>query len=233
MIKPIGNGSGISATLLIDGQPVIFNLALAIDCRWRNSSTQDKDLSYIYVSDNGLYIEGLYSGGITGFGQDRYRPLSNEWNIIATDLSEIQRIAQEVEKRQLEYEDKYKASIRRKVNLVNMLPTEKELFSAPLSTGTFRIILRRTPAEYIPEKTVKYSGRVTPYIVFNDLVGNLLLTNTVTQLKHYLPLTFGATVAEEILKEITGKDIIKLVDKETKNFMNEINAIWLNNENIG
>lgn len=122
------NGSGVKAVLFIDGQLVNFSLALVIDKMYNWSRPNHK---FIFVSDDKkMYSNNFYSGGETGFGQDRIWELkAEEYEIVSMDLDYIINFQKEEEEREEKEREEYKIKQDERVKKLNQLPKQETIYN--------------------------------------------------------------------------------------------------------
>jgi hypothetical protein len=141
------NGSGVKATLLVDGKLVDFQLALVIDKRFSWSSPHHK---LIFVTeDKKKYADGFYSGGETGFGRDANEIKDidpKEYEILSVDLGYIAKFQQDEEERRVKEKKEYEKKQKARVEKLNALP-EKETIFNPFG---IELYIQRDEASYNP-----------------------------------------------------------------------------------
>jgi len=148
MLNKIEEGSGIKMTLLVNGNPEVFNLAVL-----RREGWKDENYEYGFVNESWTkYFRNPYSGGRTGFGCNVYDikeitdDFKKEYKIITTDLDCITALANADEVKAKLDEEEFTQNQEAKVKAINALPkTFSPMVDAELDS-LFEFV--RSDAEY-------------------------------------------------------------------------------------
>ncbi len=155
MIEKLKDGCGVGARIIVNGNVEEFKLAVFlrkdfIDMEKRDPENEWKHYEYGFInSGSTFYFKGLYSGGVTGFGQSSLLPIDEEWCkhyvIITTDEYRIVEIAEESENKQKANENERIQKANELVEKINALP---EKFSIGWPSLDEKVEFRRSKAVY-------------------------------------------------------------------------------------
>lgn len=227
------NGSGVAATLWIDGELVTFKLALVID---KDYGWASKDPKFAFVNEElKKIVDGsFYSGGETGFGRDTYeiKDLNERWEIVSTDLNYIINYQKEEEERREREKEKYKIKQAERVEKINALP-EKEVIYETGAYGGLKVYVKRGIANYNPEYSSKIhfsyymATEKIDWFDINDYItrdGKIKVKQFEKDMKH----KFGVEPLTSKEGKLINTHIITGIDEAWKKYKTNINYILSN-----
>ena len=165
MIEKLKDGCGVGARIAINGNYEEFGLAVLlrkdfIDMEAREPENDWKHYEYGFINnDSTLYFKGLYSGGVTGFGQNSLLPINEEWYshymIITKDVHRAIEIAEESENKQKSIENE---RIQKALGLMEKINALPEKFSIGWPSLDEKVEFRRSKAVYREGRFVGVHG---------------------------------------------------------------------------
>jgi len=155
MLAKLERGCGVEFSVIGEnGQPTHFRLAVIAEKSWYRDDREE--LSFGFVSDdNAWYSRGCYSGGVTGFGQDRIESMKEKGRVVTTDLDEIIKMGQAAEKAALDGEAQLEKEKELKVARINDLP---RFFSTGSPVLDKYLIFKRMDASYNGARSRRIQG---------------------------------------------------------------------------
>jgi len=153
MIGKLSNGYGTKAMIWIDGKEMEFKLAIMARKTWDDQ----EEFEYGFITEDGLYSRGFYSGGTTGFGISNYeveQKIPDRSRVVTTDLNDINEIAEREQNRaNLEHEE-ITNSQNEKIKEINSLPK----FSLVHPELDDVVVFERSDAEFRPSHSSAIQG---------------------------------------------------------------------------
>lgn len=160
MLDKIEEGSGVKATIILNGKEENFRLAVLASKGWDGENNYE----YGFINEAGtLYSRGMYSGGATGFGITAYniKAIDEEfyksYTIVTFDLEEMKKLSDEVKEKQNKEQQDFEERQKKIVDEINSMP---ETFK----TGDERIdklvTIIRSAAEFNPKRNSSIQGGV-------------------------------------------------------------------------
>lgn len=164
-LTKLENGIATKVSIMLEGGiEREYKLAVFSQKTWRGDGA-GLDYNFGYVSADGHYAHGGYSGGITGVGIDQTQQLiPDEWTLVTTDLQKIIEMANQADADAKKEKAAREARIHAAVGRINEEVVKAELI---FNKAGVRVWLERDEAAYNP----KQSHRWKPGISFKYLKG--------------------------------------------------------------
>jgi hypothetical protein len=228
-IDKLKNGCGVAASLIIDGQVETFRLAVVAepdhfakdDDRWTR-------LRYAFINvKQTLFISGMYSGGVTGFGEHNPQLMDETWHeryrLITTNLDEINFLAEWEDEVNRKIENDVRERQMQIVDEINKLPST---FTVGIPSIDEVVEFRRSEAHIDATRNRIYGGIVNLYRV-GENQRDLYIENYVSKSGQMLVSKFTDgdmkwTFGKVDLTPRTVLEIILKRKKEVEKMVNDI-----------
>lgn len=171
-IQKLENGSGTGFSIIKDGQIINFKLAVFSKKKWFHSDKTE--LVYGFVTDNGLYAKGTYSGGVTGLGLDAWEieketfTLPEDLTFVTSDLSEIIKLAEQDVERVKREREEFNRKQNEAVEKINQLPKFFLVEGKNEKHPDWNIFIYREDYDYKPGYSNSLQGNVRNYLSKED-----------------------------------------------------------------
>lgn len=171
-INKLENGCGLGFSIINEGQ--IINFKLAVFSKKRLFHKDETELVYGFISENGLYANGTYSGGTTGLGLSAWEirnetfAIPEDLTFVTSDLSEIIKMAEQDEERVRKEKEDYDKKQNEAVEKINQLPKFFLVEGKNEKHPDWNIFIYREDYDYNSRRSRSIIGDVRQYLTKED-----------------------------------------------------------------
>lgn len=213
-VTTLQNGCSTRVAILVDGKEKIYRLGVfEVRPEW---DPKKMHLEFAFVSDEGNFIDGFYSGGITGSGVGGWpgeameTPIPSTHKLLTTDMDEIFRLGKLEDERRDKEHIEWRESQYAKVERINALPNKRVFIQAYHGLD---IYAEKGESSFNPKYSRNISTPLTIKYFNGEQISDLWLDRFISKDKKFLVSKFREELrwTVEKIDQFTNEDIKKML----------------------